>query len=401
MSSVKLIAVLCSALFLLIVSMSVHSSELFFMCIALVSLPMISYVFGRFAAKGLQCSREAPSCISEEETFHVRIRLHGRSNLLGAIKIENPLPEWIVMNQEKSLSRRVSSKQTLISYDAMALKRGVYELGHIRLHSSDPLGFFQFNSKYAISSPLVVLPKPLEIRDMRIRPLGGLGEYQFEGVGAKGSGTDFHGVREYQSGDELRRIHWHSMAKYGHLNVIEFEHSKAEDAVIAIDLKQGSEIGAGRYSSLEYAIRIAASVSEEMLRLGAAVRLACSGLDGLATTPNRGLSHQHVILDALARIEANRKESLSEVLLGKLDSIRRGSVVMCFSSGIDEDFPQCAELLIARGAKAQMFLINLETELSQRDREMAWALKAIGSNFTVINCSQDSIAGYLRYDDAA
>lgn len=395
MSPIKLIAVVLSTMFMTIVSVCLRSAEFSLMAAALVSVPLVSYALGRIAVRGLKCSRECPEYAQEGEPVPVRLLLEGRSRLLGAIEIDDRLPEWIVRDDGHSRVVETSPGRILASYDATALKRGKYTLGPIRLTTCDPLGFCRFSCDYPLVSPLIVLPRALTIPELRIWTTGGLGEHQFEGAGAKGSGIEFHGVREYQAGDELRRVHWRSTARHGQLNVIEFEHSRAEDTLIAIDLKRGSEIGAGRYTSLEYAVKIAAGIAEQALAIGSLARLACAGLVGPSAIPDRGRGQLYVILDALARIEANQEETLSSVLLQRLDSITHGSDIVCLASSIDEGLPQCADLLLPRGAKLRFILLTLSGGLSSKTEQMARRLAASRASVVVANCLPDVVACHL------
>jgi len=57
MSSVKLIAIVMASVFMLLVAMAFSTAELYMMSTALMSLPLISYALGRYAARGVDCHR--------------------------------------------------------------------------------------------------------------------------------------------------------------------------------------------------------------------------------------------------------------------------------------------------------------------------------------------------------
>lgn len=390
MHRVKLLAAATSALFLLLVSVVLGYSELYIMSAAIMSAPFVSYIAGRIGIRRLKCTRDALEFANEGEPFQVRLNLLDRSHLLGPIEIEDHLPEWIEREHGSAIE-----DDTSISYTAIARKRGEYTLGPIHLHVSDPLGFFHFRCRYPLISKLIIFPKPLIIPELSIRPMGALGEYQFDGSGARGSGIDFHGVREYQMGDELRRVHWRSTAKHGRLNVIEFEHSHAQDAMIAVDLRRGSETGKGLYSSLEYAVRIAAGIIQDTLNNGSSARLVGDGIAGPAAVFGRGVGHLHVLMDALARVRADRGESLSDVLLQELYGIGDNTTVTCIAAAIDGGMIACADLLAPRGINLQFILIDVFSETRQ-DR-LAAALTQSGASVTVVDCSPDEVEGRVRY----
>lgn len=390
MHRVKLLAAVTSALFLLLVSAVLGYSELYIMSAAIMSAPFVSYLAGRIGVRRLKCTRDALEFANEGEPFQVRLDLLDRSHLLGPIEIEDNLPEWIEREHGSAIEG-----DTSISYTAVARKRGEYTLGPLLLHASDPLGFFHFRCRYSLISRLIIFPKPLIIPELSTRAMGALGEYQFDGSGARGSGIDFHGVREYQMGDELRRVHWRSTAKHGRLNVIEFEHSRDQDAMIAIDLRRGSETGKGLHSSLEYAVRIAAGIIQDTLSSGSSARLVGDGIAGPAAVFGRGVGHHHVLMDALARVRADRDESLSDVLQQEFYGIGGNTTITCIAAAIDEGMIACADLLAARGIDLQFILIDVLSET--RQDPLAGALTQSGASVTVVDCSPEEVEGHVRY----
>ena len=402
MHRAKLLAAVTSALFLLVVSAVLGYSELYIMSAALILVPLVSYIVGMIGVSRLRCTRDAIGFANEGVPFQVRLNVLRKSSLLGPIEIEDQLPEWIE-RQDFGLriadcGLRTADSESAVCYTAIARKRGEYALGPVRLHVSDPLGFFHFRRRYRLFSKLIVLPSALMIPELAIRPMGRLGEYQFDGYGAKGSGIDFHGVREYNRGDELRRVHWRSTAKHNRLNVIEYEHSRAQDAVIAIDLRRGSEVGTGIYTSLEYAVRIAAGIIEQTLDSGSSARVIGDGITGPAAVFGRGFDHLHVLLTALARVRADRPGSMSDVLFRELTGIGDNTTVICLAAAIDQGLAPCAELLAARGVRLQFIHINVLDEAPED--QLAGAIMRTGASLAVVDCSTNEVEGHVRYGHA-
>jgi uncharacterized protein (DUF58 family) len=341
--------------------------------------------------------------------------------LLGPIRIEDTLPEWIVhtdlQGQEDqaeggskrmqvgsataSPERVLSARGVVFTYSAVSVKRGEHVIGPLRVRASDPLGLFDFRVKYSLLSKVMTLPTPIRLDELRSITGGEFGDYQFEGGGSKGSGIDFHGVREYQPGDELRRVYWKSTARHGHLNVIEFEHSLAQDTIVALDLQQGTEVGHGQFSSLEYGIRLAAGLVTDAAACGSAVRLIGAGIQGSATWSGRGPDHLYSILYSLALAKADRTESLSSVLLERVEDIPRGSAVACVTSVADSRLAECAEFLRARQIRMTVVLTYLLPELPERTQLQIASLAAAGASVIAVGCSTDGPTARVTYQHAA
>jgi uncharacterized protein (DUF58 family) len=98
-----------------------------------------------------------------------------------------------------------------------ALRRGVTASCEIRLDSSAPLGLLAVSRATTYRQPLVVHPAVVAPHRSAVRMLGL--EDAIDPV--PGPGLDIAGVREWQHGDDPRRVHWRSTARRGRLIVAE------------------------------------------------------------------------------------------------------------------------------------------------------------------------------------
>lgn len=401
MTSMKSITVSLFALFALLASGILHFGTMFVMAMALLFVPFISYLIGRRSIRGMECSRDVPEFGHEDEPISVTVRVKVKKGILGAVELDDHLPQWLNRPTEEFHDiSAMEAEGAVITYTIIARKRGEYEIGPLGLEVTDPLGFFRFSVIRHLKSHILILPRPLDIPELQIKPTGQTGEHHYEGTGAKGSGLDFHSVREYSPGDELRRVHWPSTARHGKLNVIEFEHTKVEDAVIAVDLQRGTEIGAGRYTTLEYAVSIAAALSEQALSMGSMVRLACQGVNGVAAHPARGLGHWYSMLEALAKVEATSPLPISEVIAGQSGMFAENAALICLGSTISRDLIMYAELLTRNGTRMQYILVKLPGQLTEDEMLGISGLASAGASVIVVEGSTTAFEGRITYEYA-
>jgi uncharacterized protein (DUF58 family) len=97
-----------------------------------------------------------------------------------------------------------------------ALRRGVVEGCQISLQSSAPLGLLAVTHATSYHQPFVV--HPAVVAPARSAQLRGIDD-AIDPV--PGPGLDIAGVREWQHGDDPRRVHWRSSARRGRLIVAE------------------------------------------------------------------------------------------------------------------------------------------------------------------------------------
>lgn len=96
----------------------------------------------------------------------------------------------------------------------------------------------------------------------------------------RGDGVDFAGIRPFVYGDRLRRVNWKVSQRTGSLQVVDSFTERASEVVVLVDSAQDvGESGGigGATSSLDAAVRAAATVTAHHLRRGDSVRLVDVG----------------------------------------------------------------------------------------------------------------------------
>ena len=366
------------------------------MSASILMVPITSWVIGRAFIKSLSCTREMPSRAYEGASTTVKITLRGYLSLLSTAEVTDETPTWVKVSPYTECFEE-ETNAFVVTYTLTPLKRGICKIGPIKVTVTDPLGLFRLSTKQQVFAELVVLPRPLPIPDSRLWYIGKLGNHQFEGIGRKGrSGTEFHGIREYQPGDELRRIHWRSTARHGELRVIEFEHSRAPDIVIAIDLQSNAEADIGFYTPLDYGAKFAAYLAEQVLALGGSARLLLPRSVYLRLKSDATPTNLHSILDILARLGSDESESLSEVLIENSKSISQASSVVCLSHLVGPTLVKCVRMLQQEGVKLQFIIMVIDGILDSNTDELIRELMSEKVGVSVIECSSHKIFCRLR-----
>jgi 8-oxo-dGTP pyrophosphatase MutT (NUDIX family) len=123
-----------------------------------------------------------------------------------------------------------------------------------------------------------------------------------------GDGSEFAGIRAFQHGDRLRRIHWPRSLRTGELHVTTTWSDQDRHVVLLVDAF--SDVGTsegidGRASSLDTTVRAAGAIAEHHLHRGDRVALQIIGSRGVSRVPPAtGSAQLRRILDRLTAIEA-------------------------------------------------------------------------------------------------
>jgi uncharacterized protein (DUF58 family) len=120
-------------------------------------------------------------------------------------------------------------------------------------------------------------------------------------------GDDDAATREYNTGDDLRKVHWRSTARVGKLMVRREERPWQARTTLLLDTRTDGHRGEGPGSSLEWAISAVASIGVHAARRGYSLRLLT---DAGPAAGGAELSDEGVLLDHLAEVQASRNRGL-------------------------------------------------------------------------------------------
>ena len=196
------------------------------------------------------------------------------------------------------------------SYRLPAERRGVYVIGPLTGTRRDPFGLW---SKVRPIAPAVELTVYPAIEPVAAPPHS-RGDDPTSGAPRPASvgntGDDLYGMRPYEVGDDLRRVHWPSTARTGDLMVRQLELPWQGRLTVLLDVRAPAHTD----STFETAVSAAASVVVASWRAGALVRLTTT--DGSDSGFAAGHTHFEAVMEHLAVVGRGRPEGLETVVAG-------------------------------------------------------------------------------------
>ena len=131
-----------------------------------------------------------------------------------------------------------------VSYRVRSDLRGRYPLGPLQLRLTDPFGMCELTRSFSTYDTLTVVPRVEPLPPVRLS-----GEAQGYGDGPQRSlalaGEDDVIPRGYRHGDDLRRVHWRSTARYGELMVRREEQPQRARCTVLLDTRRRRLPGRG------------------------------------------------------------------------------------------------------------------------------------------------------------
>jgi uncharacterized protein (DUF58 family) len=226
---------------------------------------------------------------------------------LEPVSGRNPIAIRLELEEERRLELRLR-----------CTRWGALTIGDVHLRARDRAGMFTWTRTLEQRVPLRVYPRPEALREL-VRP----NETQvFAGnrvARQKGEGLEFADLRPFAPGDRIRRVNWRASARRGELWVNEQHAERNADVILFLD--SFVEAGDARGSTLDQAIRAAASLAERYLAQKDRVGLVNFGGVLNWLQPATGLTQLYRIVESLLSTEVTLSYAWKEI-----DVLPRGTL---------------------------------------------------------------------------
>jgi len=298
--------------------------------------------------------------LHEYQVAHIGVGLTNRGRLPRCFcSFGFRLPEGLMAEAEDGeLGTLLGAETREIEVTFHTLARGVYRVDEAELETTDLLGVFEFSRVLTgFGLELVVYPAVYSLGRWASVGRNPLGDVGAPSRTRAGESVDFHGIREYRSGDEPRRIHWPTTARTGNLSVIEFEDLPSRGMVAIVDCGAGTNIGPRGSSTLDCAARAAASLAALACGWHSPFELVAVDSMNHGVSIPAGSMSAHRVFEALARLEGRGESPIDQVCAQVARRVDRGASVFVFTSDCGPAAARAALCLLAAGLEATVVLL--------------------------------------------
>jgi uncharacterized protein (DUF58 family) len=299
--------VLGAGLLLWIAARVAGSPTLHMVSVGLVVLPLVALLFARRGRHRVTVRRRLSEVrASPGQRVTVEIEVENQAAVATSfLLVEDRAPATLGRPAHLVLTGIPARAKQRVSYTIVPHARGRYVLGPLTVDVSDPFSLTRLRLEDDQRDELLVTPEVEQLSGGAVSPFGA-------GVGTSSSralfrtGDEFYTMRQYQTGDDLRRLHWPSVARSGELMIRQDESSRRSTAVLFLDTR-ASSLGQAQSPGLERAVSALASVGVLLARSGFSLRLATEQMPVVPVPEDR-------LLEMLASIEHTHTRSLSPAL---------------------------------------------------------------------------------------
>lgn len=258
-----------------IAALNTGNNLLFLILAALLAAIIMSGVVSRMVLGGVELGILLPDHVFARQPVLARVRLRNAKQLLPTFSVHvgggNDPKGWFarLRNPERPpggllgkgayfpyLRAQTAATQSL---EVKFPRRGLYRQEHFSVSTRFPFGFLEKVLKVPAKYDLLVYPAvdPTE-EFFEILPLlsGEMESY------SRGRGHDLYRIREYQTGDSARFVHWKSSARTGTIKVKEFTREDERRVQLVFDRALASGLPPEQVSErFERAVDFAAALA--------------------------------------------------------------------------------------------------------------------------------------------
>jgi uncharacterized protein (DUF58 family) len=247
-------------------------------------------------------------------------------SLVSSRRLHSAIVEDIVhsLGTASFVAERVDESEPMMArYEVLCKPRGVYRVGPATLRVRDAMALAESVSSGRRADRLVVYPSVESLTGLPVvrgqDPNVNSARANFSHSG----GDDFFTLREYQRGDDMRRVHWPSSARRDELMIKQLEMPWQSRALVLLDVRAESY---ATPDSFEHAVRGAASAMRHLYRHGFSPTLWSGHSRGTAVATSQAYE---LAMEELATVQTNTELDFS-ALMSRLrrEGLAGGALVM-------------------------------------------------------------------------
>ena len=340
-------------LLLFIGSLILHQVPLLLVSLLLFLAGGVTKLWGRYCLSRVEYHRKiSPNRVFWGEEVQLEVEITNRKLLpLLWLQIDDEIPPEVTFLKGKTSTTRNPHRSVLNNllslswyhkvtrrYTVKCLQRGYFAFGPANISSSDLFGFSKREMEIPEVSYLMVYPRIVPLEKLGIPARQPFGDIRLE----KHLFQDpvlTSGVRDYNSSDSLKRIHWKTTARRGRLQTKTFEPTTTVDMGIFLDVRTVKPPLWGSVPQLlELGIIVAASVSHYALSSGYRVGLYINqnrwaGIEPtIKLAPSQHANQQLRIMETLAQVHQTETIPMSRLILKEAKNIPWGSAIVVISA---------------------------------------------------------------------
>lgn len=391
---------------LLLVGLLLGASLLVYAAYALVALFFLTrFLTGKWIASMTAEQEMVATEVEIDQSVPIGIKIKNESGwFIPWALIETVLPKRAtrlppialeVKGAPLRLAMIPAKAQRLLSFVVTPRRRGYFQVGPTIAETGDLLGLHRKYKVLCAPQYLLVLPKIIPLDGYSISSRRPVGEIQVT-YRLMEDPTLIAGIREYQTGDPMSKVHWAATARTGKLHSKVHQPTCVAGAMMILDLHRSSNPDRHEPVRSDLAVTAAVSICHTLYLMqqqfglvtngrDAADRIRTEGWDAdhrcredayrsvemrdensrlrpMIVPAGRGPEHFHELHQTLARLERTDGMKLPELLIEAQSRLPRDASIVVVVQEVDEQAAMALGMLRRQGYAVSAIVNHFEKD---------------------------------------
>ncbi|NOV04676.1 DUF58 domain-containing protein [Paenibacillus planticolens] len=276
--------------------------------------------------------RTLPEQADLRSTFDVNLELENSEPSSVHIELMDHVPYTFRLVSSR-LSGVFRGTYAAFGYTTTALERGKYDFEYVYLRYSGGMGLWQKQVRISSCDVIEIYPDLSQVRGVLSAVQDTLileGHRVFK---KQRSGSEFHYIRDYVQGDDIRHINWIASARTTKLMTNHFQPEKGKIVTLVLDCGRQMAIELDGQVKLDRTLEAALTLAAVALKQGDQVALIAYSNEVKVYVPaGKGLSHLQTLTKAVFDLSTDFVESGPQIAFTHvLRFLKKRSLIVLFS----------------------------------------------------------------------
>lgn len=259
-----------------------------------------------------------------------------------------------------------------VGYRLRPIRRGSFTFQQCEIQIRSPLGLWWTRRYLPLSDVIRVYPDFTRLHAGQLQAMdnlqGLIGIHQRQ---RRGTGLEFHRLRDFREGDSLRQIDWKATAHRRTPIVREYQDEQDQQIVLLLDCGRRMRSQDGDLSHFDHALDACLLLSSIALRQGDAVGLSTFAADAdRHHRPMKGEAQLHRLLDATYDLEPTRRPAdYANAVRELMARQRKRALIVLITSLRDEEDEGLLDAVKCMGRHHRVLVASLREEMFDRVRQ--------------------------------
>lgn len=343
--------------FLLFMALSLPSVAYWLPLLFLTFFLSFAFVSANLAKSSIEMQQViAQGSVQRGDTVNIQIGVSAKSFLpIAPIKI--CIRD---ANGQKGLVE-VNSQSQYASFPFRAMHVGKYNPGIEYCKVGDIFGLFEYKVQIADKKTGInVVPRVFDMEELNF----GVGDMGAETIKrAQEDLSSPEGIRKYQMGDPLKKVHWKLSLRKQEIVVRQYEEPMLPSSLILMDVSHphvSANASPEVIATLKDAVlETAASLAVDQIRLQNKVKLPILGSDPFVYTSSMG---SNVLLDRLSVVSFDETERFERFIFYEMANIKQAGAVIAITTRLSSNLVEVLSQVAAKGPIVRMYLVSFNAD---------------------------------------